>query len=106
ATEFNADGTPKLSIASLADLESRLTPLIKKTQGEATPAAVSPLLRSLAGQLDVEQRWEGLTIPQQREVIRAVVTVRLFKGGRGARSIKPGRITLSFIGQPGFVRYT
>jgi hypothetical protein len=43
-------------------------------------------------------------LEQKREVIREVVTVRLYKASRlGMRELEPGRITLSFVGEPGFV---
>lgn len=104
AARFTADGKPELSIASLAALEARLSPLIEKAQAQIESAAVPPLLRSLVGQPNVEEIWHSLTLSQQRSVLKRIVTIRLFKArARGVRRIEPGRITLSFVGQPGFV---
>jgi len=96
----------QLSIDSLADLETELTPQIQKARAEAQPAHVPALLRDLLGKPrpDVDRAWNGkLTLPQRRMVLRMVVTIRLFKASRrGVRTIEPGRIKLSFFGEPGF----
>lgn len=95
-----------LSIDSLSDLEADLTPQIARAEAEAEPAHVPALLRDLLGKPrpDVDQAWNSkLTLPQRRMILRMVVTIRLFKASRrGVRVIEPGRITLSFYGEPGF----
>lgn len=105
-----------LSAASLASLESRLEPKLeaarKKLQGVR---GVSPLLLRLLESADPDVVWnghperddrpavQGLTLEQKREVIRNVVTVRLFKAqASGRRGLDEGRIRLSFFGEPGF----
>ncbi|MGK5731405.1 recombinase family protein [Streptomyces sp. URMC 124] len=105
AAEFDRHGRPKLSIASLAALEARLQPLIERARSELDRASaqMSPLLRELIGRDDIEKAWSELHIEQQREVIRQTVTVRLHKTTQGARRLTPGRITLSFVDQPGFI---
>lgn len=106
AGDFGVDGRPRLSVASLAALEARLTPLIEAEEAKvhgALTGAVSPLLRRLVGRPDVEAVWGDLLLPQQRAVLRQVVTIRLHKAHvKGAQKITPGRITLAFVGQPGF----
>lgn len=105
AAEFDEDGLPRLSVVSLAGLERQLLPMIEVARLAAEQRHVPPLLRDLAGNPDVEAVWEGLEMRQRRAVVREVVTVRLFKAsGRGCRTIEPGRITMSFVGQPGFKR--
>lgn len=101
------DGTGmQLSIDSLAGLEAELTPQIEKARVEAQPANVPPLLRELLGKPrpDVDRAWNhSLTLPQRRFILRKVVTIRLYKASRrGVRAIEPGRITLSYFGEPGF----
>lgn len=107
AATFKPDGTPVLSIASLAAMEEQLGPMIEEAKEKATPAAAVPkVLRDLLGRPigDVEAGWEALTISQRRLVLRKVVTIRLFKAsGPGVRRIHPGRVTLAFRGQPGFM---
>jgi DNA invertase Pin-like site-specific DNA recombinase len=103
AGDMNAEGRPKLSIASLAALESRLLPQLDQAQAAAEVTSAPPVLRRLLRADDVEKVWEGLTVPQRRTIYRTIMTIRLHKArARGVRKIEPGRITLAFVGQPGF----
>ncbi|WP_030798859.1 recombinase family protein [Streptomyces sp. NRRL S-337] len=98
-------GEPRLSAMSLASMERNLLPKIKAAQEKSAALSlpVSPVVASLLGAPDVEAVWGGLQLEQKREVIRQVVTVRLHHAHvRGAQIIRPGRITMSFFGQPGF----
>lgn len=106
ATRFRPDGKPELSVASLGAMEAQLEPQIDKAKAEAEEAAVPPLLRSLVGNADADRVWADLDMSQRRMVLRLCVTVRLYKArANGVRSIEPGRIRLSFYGQPGFRPY-
>lgn len=117
ATEFDEEtGAFKLSSESLASMEQRLVPQLeaeRKKMREVTGA--SPLLLSLLNAADPDVVWNGrperdsrpgvpaLTLEQKRQVIKQVVTVRLFKAGKpGARRMEEGRVKLSFVGEPGF----
>jgi DNA invertase Pin-like site-specific DNA recombinase len=103
ATFDEETGEPLLSVASLATLEAALLPQIKKAREATEVVQAPPLLKGLLGAEDVEDRWEALTIEQQRSVVRACVNVRLNRArARGVRSIEPGRITLVFAGEEGF----
>lgn len=103
AATMGPNGRPRLSIMGLADLETRLVPQIEKAQRESEEAGVPPLLRGLIGADDVDERWEGMSITQRRDVLRAVVNVRLNPArARGVRAIEPGRIEMIYVGQPGF----
>ncbi|MFJ4624303.1 recombinase family protein [Streptomyces sp. NPDC088812] len=116
ATFDSETGRPQLSVAALAAMEQALMPRLeaerKKLEG---PRGVSPLLLRLLTAEDPDVVWNGrpatrtqpevpgLSLEQKREVIRSVVTVRLHKASRlGMRTLEPGRITLSFVGEPGF----
>ncbi|MFB7461213.1 recombinase family protein [Streptomyces sp. NPDC056188] len=109
-------GRFKLSAASLASMEARLMPKLeaarKKLQGFT---GVSPLLLRMLEARDPELVWNGrpgtedhpavpgLTLDQKREVIRRVVTVRLYKApSSGRRVLDAGRVRLSWFGEPGF----
>jgi resolvase-like protein/recombinase len=117
AETFDEDtGRFKMPSSSLASMESRLGPKLeaarKKLQGFA---GVSPLLLRMLEAKDPEVVWSGrpegesepavrgLTLEQKREVIRKIVTVRLYKAlASGRRPLDDGRIRLSFFGEPGF----
>lgn len=117
AEEFDEEsGQFKLSPGSLASMEQRLLPRLeaeRKKLREIT--GVSPLLLSLISEADPDVVWNGapeedgrpavpaMTLDQKREVIRKVVTVRLWKASApGVRGIEDGRVTLAFYGEPGF----
>jgi site-specific DNA recombinase len=116
ATFDSATGRPKLSVVALAAMEQAIGPLLEAEQRKLTaPTGVSPLLMRLLTAEDPDVVWNGrsdtdsepgvpgLSLEQRREVIRSVVTVRLYKASRlGLRTLEPGRITLSFLGEPGF----
>ncbi|MGW1840872.1 recombinase family protein [Streptomyces sp. NPDC002067] len=104
AGSLDERGNPRLSITSLASLESQLLPQIAEAQEEAEFIRSAPqLVQNLVGQHDIEERWEALSMPQRRKVVRAVVNVRLHKArARGVRKIEPGRISLVFVGDPRF----
>lgn len=105
AAEFKPDGQPKLSIQSLASLEATLTPLIEAARVQAEAVNVPPLLRGIIGRPNVDAIWEDMTIEQRRAVLRAVVNIRLMKARTsGIRTIEPGRVNLTFYGEPGFIR--
>lgn len=117
AEDFDdAAGRFKLSAGSLASMEQRLLPKLEAARKELqSTTGVSPLLLSLLNAPDPYEVWNGsdgedgrpvvppLALEQRREVIRSVVTVRLHRASRpGVSVLEPGRITLAFVGQPGF----
>jgi site-specific DNA recombinase len=117
AAEFDeATGRPRLSAAALAGMEQSIGPRLEAARRKlAAPTGVSPLLMRLLTANDPEVVWNGRPVPgsaeregglsleQKREVIKSVVTVRLNRASRmGVRELEPGRITLSFVGEPGF----
>jgi hypothetical protein len=109
-------GRPKLSAVSLAGMEHELEPKLEQERKKIRElTGVSPLLLGLLEADDPDAMWNGrpatesepevvaLTLDQKREVIRKVVTVRLFKATNlGSHKFDPERIRLSFVGQPEF----
>lgn len=109
-------GKPRLSAASLAGMEQRIGPRLeaeRKKLRELT--GVSPLLLRLLDAEDPDVVWNGkratetepetpgLTLEQKREVIRKVVTVRLYPASRpGSNKVEFDRVKLSFVGESGF----
>ena len=105
ASQMGPEGKPALSIASLATLEASLIPQIEQARADAQTLNVPPVLRGLIGRPNLDATWEDMAIEQRRAVIRAVVNVRLMKSRvSGLRTIEPGRIRLTFYGEPGFIR--
>ncbi|MFE2747373.1 recombinase family protein [Streptomyces scopuliridis] len=103
STRFKDDGTPELSIVSLTGIEARLTPLIKAARAAGKSTFIPEIVQDIVGNPDAEAMWAALTMAQRRFVVRHVVTVRIFKARtKGVRTIEPGRVTLSYFGQPGF----
>jgi DNA invertase Pin-like site-specific DNA recombinase len=104
AGEFDENGEPHLSVASLAALEKRLVPLIAAACAEAAPPQGVPavLLRLISAD-DVGEAWEALDLEQQRSAIRHMVTVRVHRAeSQGTRRLTPERVTFSWHGEPGF----
>jgi DNA invertase Pin-like site-specific DNA recombinase len=107
ASQFRNDGSPKLSVLSLAAMEESLTPLIKAAEDEMKAllddSSMPPELDRLLNNPDADAEWNALLLPMQRSVLRKVVTIRLFKArAPGVKAIEDGRVTLSFVGEPGF----
>ncbi|NUS79133.1 MAG: recombinase family protein [Streptomyces sp.] len=117
AEEYDDEtGRFKLSPTSLAAMESKLEPKLDQERNKLkTLTGVSPLLLRMLDAADPEVVWNGrpetdgappvagLTLEQKRDVLRRVVTVRLHPARYpGVRKLEPGRVSLSFFGQPGF----
>jgi len=117
AEEFDENtGQFRLSAESLASMEQRLLPRLeaeRKKLREVT--GVSPLLLSLLSAVDPQVVWHGipaegdqpatpgLSLEQKREIIRKVVTIRLWRARKpGVQRLDKGRITLAFAGEEGF----
>lgn len=104
ANTRNTEGRPLLSLTSLSQKELDLLPKIERMQQKvASATGVPELIQRLLAAKDPQAAWTALSLEQRREAVRRIVTVRLNKArARGVKSIEPGRIMLSFAGQPGF----
>jgi DNA invertase Pin-like site-specific DNA recombinase len=105
ATTFDKNGQLGMSSASLGALESRLRPLQHKAEADLkkAEATIPPILEDLLGNPLADKVWEKLEQHQKRFVLSQIVTIRLFRArAPGVKRIEPGRITLSFYGEPGF----
>lgn len=83
---------------SLAAIEATLTRRLRAAQRRAELAAVPPALRDvLEPGRDVRARWEGLTLPAKRDVIRVLISeIRVSKRlAIGARTFEPARFDRS-----------
>lgn len=82
-----------LSPATLAKVEANLLPKIKDAERRSRIDTGSPLVAELAGP-NARGRWDSLTVPQRREIVRALVRVRVLAIGKGAR-FKPESVEVS-----------
>ncbi|MGH3786581.1 MAG: recombinase family protein [Pseudonocardiaceae bacterium] len=82
------DQAATLSPATLAKVEARLQPLIEDAKRRATVNIGSPLVDELASSGSGTERrrlWDSYSIQQRREVVRALVRVRVLVIGKGVR---------------------
>ncbi|UJV42009.1 recombinase family protein [Streptomyces sp. AMCC400023] len=117
ADTFNPEtGRMRMSAGSLASLEERLEPKLEAERVKLRGmTGVSPLVIRMLNSKDPDVEWNGrpaagdtpevpgLALDQKREIIRKVVTVRLYKASkRGSTRPDLERIRMSFVGEPGF----
>lgn len=83
-TFYSRAARGELSDEGIARIEADLLPMIKAAErrAEQHAAAASPLLAKLAGP-GARARWDALTVPQQREVIRLLGVPVIYPTGRG-----------------------
>jgi hypothetical protein len=102
---------PRLSVASLAGLESALLPVLQQAGNRVREllSAGDPLIDRLLnlGADDLEDAWEDeLTLAQKRHVVRRVVRVEVRPAPRMGRHLDhAARVGLIFPGQPGFAEW-
>jgi hypothetical protein len=84
-----------VSPESLAKIEAVLLPQIVAAEGRAAAMVVSPLVLGVSGQ-DADSRWDGLSLPQRRAVIRELVSVRVLPVGRGRRVFRPESVEVTW----------
>lgn len=76
--------TGALSPSALARVEARIAPQIAAAEKRVRSLISSPLVAELAGR-DAREKWFALPIRQQRELLRAVVDVRVLPTSQGYR---------------------
>lgn len=87
-----------VSPSGLARVETGLLQRIEAADDRARPRPASPVLANLLqltrGEDTVEARWELLTVPSKREVIRELMDIRIKRTRRGARHLDPDSIEI------------
>lgn len=86
----------------LARIEARLLPQIETAEERVRQIGVSPVVAELLG-ADARTVWAGLSLSQQREVLRAVVTPRLLPSKGGRVPFNPDDILLTWLGAPAVI---
>ncbi len=87
----------EISMATLGKLEAELKPRIAAAERKARAAIKSPIVERLAGP-QARALWKGLSMGEKREVVRTLVEVRIFRGGKGTRVLNPRRVHLRWVG--------
>ena len=85
----------KLSARAMAEMEPPLLADMAALESKAS-AQVPPLLRDVAGP-DAAERWAQLSLDQKKDVMRAIMTVRLHKAGKRSRAAEGGGIDGAYI---------
>lgn len=86
-----ADG--KLTPAGLARIEAKLLDEIKAAERRARPCGLPSVLVDVAGP-EAQERWDALSVPQRREVLRVLLVPRIMPTGKGTRFFDPTRIEI------------
>ncbi|MFI6979351.1 recombinase family protein [Embleya sp. NPDC050154] len=84
-----------LSIESMAALESNLRPLIAAADKQAEVTSFPALVIEMAGP-EARSKWTAAEIPIRRALLRHIVRPAVMPGGRGVRTIRPGRVVLTW----------
>lgn len=81
----------KLSPEGLAAVEAAMLPEIRALERRIENVRVPPSLRGLIRDTpdDVEAAWRAMSIPEQREVVRGLLEVRILRVGKGQRDVAP-----------------
>ncbi|KFU77754.1 hypothetical protein BB31_29235 [Amycolatopsis lurida NRRL 2430] len=83
----------------LSRIEAKLVPQIEAAEERVRQIGVSPVVADFLG-ADARTVWAGLSLSQQREVLRAVVTPRLLPTKGGRAPFNPDDIMLTWLGAP------
>jgi hypothetical protein len=85
----------RISLQAFLDFEPDLLAKIETARARLLHTAAPPVLVNLIGG-QVRARWEQLTIPQRREVIRALCIVTINPTRQGARRLDPSTIMIDW----------
>jgi site-specific DNA recombinase len=92
---YDAAAGGELTPAALARIEAKLLPAIEQADKRGRSAAVSPALVEAAGP-DIAGRWETLPLTARREIIDALMVVKIMPTGQGRRTFDPSAIAIEW----------
>lgn len=86
-----------LSVAGLTAFENNLLPVIKAARKRARDSVFPSVVSDMAGP-DAREKWArpSTDVLKKRAVLRSVVRIVVNPGGRGVRTIRPGRVVLTW----------
>jgi site-specific DNA recombinase len=83
-----------IDVDTYADIDASLRDQITTLERQLRPKGIPQALTDLAGRPDVAACWNGLSVPQRRELIRVLLVPRILPTGKGARQFDPDRIEI------------
>lgn len=86
----------KITPRSFQRMEARLLKQIADAKARAMRAAVSPIVVDTVGP-NARQRWESYTLEKRRDLIRALVRVRLLPTGEKSGKFNPDSVSIEWI---------
>lgn len=86
----------KLSPGTLATMEAQLLPQIAAAETAARPQRTLPAVVGQVAGADAAAQWAALTMPQRREIINALVEVRIMPAGRGQRTFDEASVRITW----------
>jgi len=92
---YDTAAAGELTPAALARIEARLLPEIKAAERRARATVTSPLVAATAG-VDARTHWAELSLPQRREIISTLMSVRILPTVRGSRTFNPESIAIEW----------
>ncbi len=84
---YDAAAAGELTPQALARIEARLLPEIEAAEHRAQAAVTSPLVADVAG-VEARQRWARLSLPQRREIISTLMSIRIMPTVKGSRTFR------------------
>jgi site-specific DNA recombinase len=90
----------RLSLESLADLESRTLPRIRAAQRAAQPRDVPAVVAEVAGE-KAEQRWAEIDVATRRAILDVLIEVTILPTERRFQPFDPKSVEITWKGAPG-----
>ena len=96
---YDAAAKGDLTPAALTRIEAQLLPEIEAADKRAHTATVSRVLVDAATP-DIAERWPSLPLTVRREIIDALMVIRIMPAGRGRRTFDPRTVAIEWKGAP------
>lgn len=87
----------RISATGFASIEAKLLAEIREAERRAVPRGVPPGVTELACG-DAVAGWEAMSVQQRRQVIRALMVVRILPTGKGTRFFSPDSVEIIWRG--------
>jgi DNA invertase Pin-like site-specific DNA recombinase len=93
-TFYDAAAAGEITATALARIETKLLAEITALEHRSRTANVPTVLYDMIG--NAEAVWEQLSMPQRREVIKTLLDVKLLRSYRGARTLQPESVVVTW----------